>query len=195
MVVYFWLLRNPQAPVSIMPLTALDRLIPFQPLTLGLYLSLWFYVSFAPALMVRVDELLSYGLSALGLSIVGLGLFLLWPTAVPPPEINWTEYPSFQFLKTVDTAGNACPSLHVAFAVFTFLGFRRLATAMQAGPGWQALNTLWCAGICYSTVAIRQHVVLDVIAGAGLGAAAGWAHIQWLKRNRIPLFPSSSERA
>jgi membrane-associated phospholipid phosphatase len=34
----------------------------------------------------------------------------------------------------------------------------------------RALNWIWCLGILYSTVATRQHVFLDVLAGAALGA-------------------------
>ena len=51
LVAYFWLLRNPLFPVTMMPLTALDRWVGFEPQALPLYLSLWFYVSIAPALL------------------------------------------------------------------------------------------------------------------------------------------------
>jgi membrane-associated phospholipid phosphatase len=44
-----------------------------------------------------------------------------------------------------------------------------------------AFNWLWCLGILYSTVAIRQHVALDVLAGAGLGAAVAVVHLRWLR--------------
>jgi hypothetical protein len=41
---------------------------------------------------------------------------------------------------------------------------------LGAGPGVRAGNWLWCLGILYSTVATLQHVFLDVVAGAALGA-------------------------
>jgi membrane-associated phospholipid phosphatase len=164
-----------------MPLTAADRLIAFRPEGLLLYLSLWFYVSLAPALLIDRRELVSYGLAAVALSVIGLGIFLFWPTAVPPPEIDWIQHPNFEFLKSVDATGNACPSLHVAFAVFTAVWFSRLLRQMGAGRIARALNWLWCAGILYSTVAIRQHVALDVLAGAALGAAVAAAHLRWLR--------------
>ncbi len=74
-----------------------------------------------------------------------------------------------------DASGNACPSLHVAFAVFTAVWFGHLLRQMKAGGLARSLNWLWCAGILYSTIATRQHVALDVLAGAVLGAviAAG----------------------
>jgi membrane-associated phospholipid phosphatase len=53
---------------------------------------------------------------------------------------------------------------------------------MSAGRGVCAFNWLWCLGILYSTVAIRQHVVFDVIAGAGLGAVVAVVHLRLLPK-------------
>ena len=42
-------------------------------------------------------------------------------------------------------------------------------------PRWLALiNACWCVGICYSTLATKQHLLIDVLAGAALGLAGGW---------------------
>ena len=180
-VVYFWLLKHPFFPVTIMPLIAIDRLIGFRPEALPLYLSLWIYVTLAPALVINRRELASYGLAVVGLSAIGLGFFLLWPTAVPRPEVDWSQHPAFASLKSVDASGNACPSLHVAFAVFTAVWFDRLWRQMGAGRLVRALNWLWCAGILYSTMATRQHVALDVLAGALLGAIVVAGHLRWLR--------------
>jgi membrane-associated phospholipid phosphatase len=179
-VVYFQLLRHPLYPPTIVPLTAIDRLVGFWPEALPLYFSLWFYVSLAPALLIDRRELVSYGLAAVALSVIGLGIFLLWPTAVPRPEVDWSQHPAFAFLKSVDAAGNACPSLHVAFAVFTAVWFGRLLRQMGAGRLIRATNWLWCLGILYSTIAIRQHVSLDVLAGAVLGATVAVVHLRLL---------------
>jgi membrane-associated phospholipid phosphatase len=180
-VIYFWLLNHPLFPITLVPLTAIDRLVGFQPEALPLYLSLWLYVSLAPALVINRRELVSYGLVAVVLSVIGLGIFLFWPTAVALREIDWSQHPSFSILKSVDTSGNACPSLHVAFAVFTAVWFERLLREMSAGRVVRALNWLWCLGILYSTIAIRQHVVLDVLAGAALGAIVAAGHLRWLR--------------
>jgi len=180
-VLYFWVLNHPRFPVTLVPLTAVDRWIGFWPWALPLYLSLWLYVSLAPALLIDRRELVSYGLVALGLSLVGLGLFYLWPTAVPRADIDWSQHPGLAFLKSADASGNACPSLHVAFAVFTAVWLGRLLTQMGAGRWFRLLNWLWCLGILYSTIAIRQHVALDVLAGAGLGAVFAAGHLRWLR--------------
>ena len=178
---YFWVLHHPVFPVTTMPLTAVDRLIGFRPEALPLYLSLWFYVSLAPALLINRRELVSYGLAAIALSVIGLGIFLFWPTAVPRPDVDWSQHPAFAFLKSVDASGNACPSLHVAFAVFTAVWLRRILRQMGAGRVVRALNWLWCLGILYSTVAIRQHVALDVLTGIVLGATVAVVHLRLLR--------------
>jgi membrane-associated phospholipid phosphatase len=178
---YFWVLNHPVYPVTTMPLTRVDRWIGFQPGTLPLYLSLWVYVSLVPALLIERRELVTCGLAWVVLSVVGLGIFICWPTAVPGADINWAHHPSFAFLKAADAAGNACPSLHVAFAVYSAVWLGRVLRQLGAGRAVQFLNGLWCLGILYSTVATRQHVFLDVVAGAALGAGVAGLHLRWLR--------------
>jgi membrane-associated phospholipid phosphatase len=101
---------------------------------------------------------------------------------VPVPAIDWSRHPSMAFLKSADAAGNACPSLHVAFAVFSACWFGRLLRQLGAGRIARIGNVLWCAGILYSTVATRQHVFLDVVAGAALGALVAVASQWWSPR-------------
>jgi hypothetical protein len=180
-VVYFWLLRHARGPVTTVPRIWLDRMIPFQPWALALYASLWVYVSLAPSLLVSRRALAAYAAAAVVLSAAGFGVFVLWPTTVPPPEAGASLAGSVGFLKEVDASGNAFPSLHVAFAVFTALWMARLLRELGARRVARTLNWLWCAGIVYSTIAIRQHVALDALAGAALGAAVAAAHLRLVR--------------
>ncbi len=145
---YFWLLRHPRHSPALMPHTAMDRLVGFRPWSLGFYLSLWFYVSLAPALLVVRRELVSYAVAAVGLSVAGLGIFYVWPTTVRWPDADWSQLPAFAFLGTEEAAGNACPSLHVAFAVLTGIWLDRLLRQLGAGCGARIVNGCWCGGIC-----------------------------------------------
>jgi 1-acyl-sn-glycerol-3-phosphate acyltransferase len=167
--VYFAILNHPRFPVFTMPLTALDRWVSFSPSALFLYVSLWIYVPLLPALLDKPRDLLRYTVAAFAMAVFGLGCFFVWPTAAPAPGIEWTQYPAMAFLKSVDASGNACPSLHVAFAVFTTAGFQRLLRGIRAGSLLLTLNLFWGAGITYSTMATKQHVALDVLAGTFLG--------------------------
>jgi len=174
MVLYFVLLRHPLFPVRILPLTALDGWIGFAPWSLILYASLWFYISLVPNLLNSWNEMGVYLVQVTLLSLLGFGLFLFWPSAVPAPDIDWTQHPSVAFLKSVDASGNACPSMHAAFAVLTAVWLFRLLRHLRA-PRWlQVTNLLWCIGILYSTLATKQHVALDLYAGVPLGLAVAF---------------------
>jgi membrane-associated phospholipid phosphatase len=180
---YFWVLRHPIGDITTMPVLALDRWLAFEFAAVPLYLSLWVYVSLGPALLLERRALLGYGVACAAIAAIGLTLFLIWPTKVPPLSAavaaEVAAHAGMAMLRGVDMSGNACPSLHVAFAVFAAAGLARELRAIGA-PGWlRVLNGLWCTGIVYSTLAIRQHVVLDVLAGALLGATVALLHAGW----------------
>ena len=169
---YFYLLKNPAFPTTTMPFTPLDRLIGFYPPAMPLYISLWVYVSLPPLLLATRGELYRYGLAMAGTCLAGLSIFYFWPTAVPLADVDWTAHRGVDFLKNIDASGNACPSLHVATALFSGLWLHHLLRRFS-GPHWLlALNWLWCIGIVYSTLATRQHVAIDVAGGLALGGLA-----------------------
>jgi hypothetical protein len=170
---YFWVMRHPLSSVTVMPVTWIDELVSFSPQSFPLYVSLWVYVSLGSTLAKDARELASWLGASFAIAAIGLGIFLALPTRIPESAIDWSRYPSLLFLKTTDVAGNACPSLHAAFAVFTAVVLHRQLTAIGAPRALKLCSALWCLGIVYSAVATRQHVALDVIAGsvlAGTGA-------------------------
>lgn len=177
-VAYFWILHHPQFALTVVPLSWPDHLIPFEPAALPVYFSLWLYVSLAPALLRDVRELAAYGLACAALGLLGLTVFVVWPTTTPDFAIDWTLHPSIEFLKRVDVAANACPSLHVAFAVLTALRLQRTLAELHAPPALHSINMGWCIAIAWSTIATRQHVAYDVLAGALLGAGVAVVHLR-----------------
>lgn len=165
-----------------MPVIILDRLISFQPEALPIYISLWVYVSLPPALLATRREMFVYGMAMTGTCLVGLFIFYFWPTAVPVANIDWTQYPDVHFLKSMDASGNASPSLHVATAIFSGIWLHHLLRRF-GGPLWiHILNWGWCIGIIYSTLAIRQHVAVDVLAGLLLGVLPAYLSLQKMSR-------------
>jgi membrane-associated phospholipid phosphatase len=183
---YFHLLRHPAHAITVMPLTALDRLIAFEPQALTAYVSLWLYVGIAPGLQRTLRELVTYGLWTAALCLTGLGLFYVWPTAVPVPALDASGFPGFSVLQGVDAAGNACPSMHVAVAIYSAIWIEAVLRRAGAPVALRWLNAAWFLAIAYSTLAIKQHVVLDVVAGALLGSAFAWPSLRWhpSRRNR-----------
>jgi membrane-associated phospholipid phosphatase len=181
---YFHLLRHPGQDVIAMPLTAIDRWIGFHPWAFWPYVSLWLYVVLPPGLLMTTRELVRYGTWIAGLCLTGLACFYVWPTAVPNLSVQAADYPGFGLLRGVDAAGNACPSLHVATATFSVLWLDHLLREVGARRWARWLNVLWFGLIVWSTLAIKQHVWLDVVAGAALALLFAPAS---LPRRRQPL--------
>jgi hypothetical protein len=175
---YFHLLRYPAQPPFEMPLTAIDHWVDFQAWALWPYISLWTYVALPPALMPNARELIRYGWWVGGLCVAGLACFYLWPTAVPQPTLGAATDTGFDLLRGVDAAGNACPSLHVASATFSALWLDRLLRELTL-PRWlRAANVLWFVLIVWSTLAVKQHVWWDVVAGLVLALTFAAASLQ-----------------
>lgn len=189
---YLHLLKSPAHAVTVMPLTAVDRWLAFNPSALPAYLSLWLYTSLPPALMIDWRDLVRYGGSIGGVCLLGLALFYWFPTAVPPAMVDWSMYPGFDFLKKIDTAGNACPSLHVAAAAFSGVWLHRQLGEMGAGRWVLLVNATWGAAILYSTLATKQHVFLDLVAGLALGLIGVWLSLRWIAPPARPAVASLS---
>ncbi|MGJ7528950.1 phosphatase PAP2 family protein [Variovorax sp. GB1P17] len=169
---YFWIMKN-AGQAWVLPLTAFDRLIAFWPLLLPVYLSLWGYIALPVLLAKDKRELLGFSFGCAAMTCIALLVFWFMPTAIPNFVIDAMPGSSLHFLKTVDSAGNAFPSLHVSFSVFTCIVLARQLRDVGA-PTWLRLfNIAWAVGIVYSTMAVRQHVLIDVLGGLALGVALG----------------------
>lgn len=167
---YFTVLHNPLVTPFVMPATRLDHWIGFSAAALPFYVSLWVYVSLAPALIGNLRALLAFGQWIAWMCLFCLVIFWAFPTSTPAFDVDWAAHPEFAFLKGVDASGNAFPSLHVASAVFSAIWLDRLFARMSAPKALAWLSALQCALIVWSTVATRQHVVLDAVGGALVGA-------------------------
>ncbi len=170
-VVYFDLLHSPHGAATTVPALAIDRWIGFQPAALGPYVSLWPYVVLGAALVEGARELRAYGLAVAAIAGAAFCTYYFWPTVTPPFRFNLAQHPEFAFLKHVDASGNACPSLHVAFAVFTAIWLGRVLARAGVPVLARVSNVGWCVAIVYSALATKQHVAIDAVAGGILGAA------------------------
>lgn len=183
---YLFLLKNPAFPVITMPLTVIDQWIGFAPLALIPYLSLWIYCSLPVTFMPSRARLLNFGFWIGAMCLLALAIFYWLPNAMPPTDIDWAQHPSVAFLKAVDAGGNACPSLHVAAAVYSSFWLYWLMREVHLAWRAQSLQILWGVAIVYSTMATKQHVSLDVLAGTVLGIAFALSS-RWFDRKLWPV--------
>ncbi len=183
---YFYVQRHPVYTPIMMPVTAVDRLITFQPHALLAYVSLWIYIGAGPGLQRTSSELAAYGFWMVSLCVTGLAIFYFWPTQTPPLTLD----PALAVLHRLDKTGNACPSMHVAVAIFT-LGRVDDVLRSTRSPLWLRLvNVVWFLVIAYSTLAVKQHVALDVAGGALLGLVFLVPSLRWRpKPRREPTVP------
>ena len=173
-IAYFWVMHNP-APfieLTVIPTFFIDHWIPVQQWALIPYASLWLYVCLPSSLIWERGELIEYLSGAVFLCVVGLSIFWLLPTTVPDFGLDWSLYPALEFLKKADGGANALPSLHAAFAIYTAAFLNKQLHSLNAPKSLCVANYVWAALIVYSTIATRQHVFLDAIAGMALGTLA-----------------------
>lgn len=149
---------------------AIDRLIPFDPAGVWLYLSFFLIVPLAylacPAERLRWLRT-SFQLSALTAGAV----FMAWPTTLsyPPSQGDSLSSSLLAALSRIDSAQNCFPSLHMALTV---LAIWALHDARQ--PARNAFFWLWGLAIAFSIVQLRRHLCIDMLAGSALGLGIGW---------------------
>jgi membrane-associated phospholipid phosphatase len=175
---YFLLERLPKVSATEMPQLPIDRLISFQPEAASLYASQFVTVPLVFWLITSRRQLLT---CCKGMALMVSGSFIIfyfWPTSVARPEALAGRHYFYDLIAHCDLPRNACPSLHAGFGVFT------AGCACDVFPGWK-LNRwfigavwLWTAAVLVSTLLIKQHVFLDLLAGTILGA------VSWLSTRR-----------
>ena len=155
-------------PPAVMPLTPIDRLVPFFQPAIYAYISLYAMVTL-PLLLVRDQRTMRQ--MALGFAWLGCVsnlLFLIWPTSISI-AVTGTQItdPLFRLVLGADTILNACPSLHASLAIYCALcSARLLKSRNQRAAVW-----LWTFLILLATLLAKRHVALDLFAGASLALA------------------------
>jgi membrane-associated phospholipid phosphatase len=172
---YMFLAHHAFSSVHDLPLTALDRLAGFDPRWVWVYQSVYLLTATLPWLATTRAELKTYLVGFTWLASICFLIYLFCPTRVPRPL---SENPSgmYWLLLAYDGPYNAFPSLHAGFLYFTLAFARRVygrvpLTVTIVLCGWSAL-------ILWSTLATKEHYVVDLIAGIALAAgcdAAAWS--------------------
>jgi membrane-associated phospholipid phosphatase len=163
-------------PVEL-PLTALDRVIPFWPVSgLVYYGAFLFQLAVFLALPDR-ERATRYLYAALVAQVIGMTCFLCWPVEYPrelyplPASAGALGASLVQHVRASDASVNCLPSLHVSSVTLCALAMR--------GSRWFGAAAMIALACAVSTLTFKQHYAVDVITGAALGAAAWWLCFEW----------------
>jgi len=146
--------------------TPLDQLLPVIPAAVWLYLSWYVAMVIVPTLGGRAG--VRQGIVAVLIAFMVCSLGHIWlPVRIQRPFIDPGVGISSQVLAwfyNFDPPRNLFPSFHAAGAalLIPLQRTRRLVWAVTA----------WAITLCASCVLIKQHYLIDVIAGVGVGLAA-----------------------
>lgn len=167
---YHLLQHFPLLPAWTMTPTRIDNAIPFAQAMAWPYLSLFVMLPIAPLFIREPRDIRRYVIDFALLGLVSHTVFLLLPTQIERPIVEVVD-PLYQFVTNTDGPRNACPSLHASMTVYSALWCGELSRRHRgAWLAWTGV-TLWTLVIFYATIATRQHVLADLIAGAALALA------------------------
>jgi fatty acid desaturase len=160
---YFGTQHSSWFTAAAMPLSTLDRAIPFAPLFVIPYIS-FFLLILIPLFVIRDRQELRDVAFGFGLIVALSGMvFLFWPTSIAPTKMH----PLLRAFLAMDRERNACPSLHASLSLYCSLAARR---GVRSASGRYGL-WLWTILVMASALLIKRHVAIDIAAGAALGWA------------------------
>ena len=166
------------------PEIALDRIVPLQPAWALSYGVLYVFLIVLPFFVVREPEHLRRTVFAyLAVWMTAFTCFLVYPTISPrPAKVIGRGFAAWglRFLYSADPPYNCFPSIHVAHSFVSALTCKLVHRRIGI------LCTLAAALVALSTVFIKQHYILDVVAGIVLAWAAYVVFLRNYPREKIP---------
>ena len=144
-----------------------ESFIPFVPLMIIPYMSIFFFFVYGPFLCQSQNELRVLAQRITFAILVAGACFLLIPlrlSAMRPQPSDWTGA-IFRFLHIFDQSYNLFPSLHIAF--------RTILAALYAKHTKGVIrlaSQVWFILIGFSTLLTYQHHFVDIVGGFVLAA-------------------------
>lgn len=178
-----------QERAQYIPLSIVDRAIPLIPWTIFFYISsiVWTYL---PLFFLRPRERYSFLIQFFLMSLFSCIIFFLFPIKFPieywPIEqelSNKTVYSDIMYwfitcIRWADNPVNCFPSLHIAYAFLSFKSFLGLGLSskksLKLKIPFQILISFITLGITVSTLTIKQHYFVDIVAGILLFFLVSW---------------------
>lgn len=156
-------------PVRVLEPWAIERAIPFAQVMAWPYLSLFLFLALAPLAVTTTPEMRRFAVDIAVIALVSHLVFLFWPTSVARQDEAATDY-AYRLVVSASNTLNAFPSLHASLAVYAALWCGSLRGARRGAFLGALAIWLWVLVILYATLAARQHVLMDLLAGAALAA-------------------------
>ena len=159
-------------------LTFPDRMIPFVPEMVLIYLSI--YLFWLPPILSKNISPKYFWKIMVAISLAFIATFLghlLIPSSYPRPQISdvvaetdWANFIIKRFLHWADPPNNTFPSSHVVAAAILMI-----LTRKKFKSWLYAIYCLWGTLIIISTLTVKQHYVVDVISAILVALAVIYA--------------------
>ena len=157
--------------------SALDDLIPFREEFLLAY-CFWYLliaISLVYFLLYDVDSFKKLQVFIIITQVVAMAVYIIYPTRqdLRPAVFERDNFLTrlMALIYSVDTDTGVCPSLHVAYS----LGIASVWVKYKgAAWPWKAFIVVTAVLICLSTMFVKQHSAIDVIAAVFLSLLAEW---------------------
>ena len=153
----------------------LDKLIPFFPSSVVIYLGCYLFWIVNYILIARLEkqEVCRFFSADFLSRVVCLVIFLAFPTTnVRPqvePDVFWNQIMGIVY--AVDAADNLFPSIHCLVSWFCYIGLR----GKKEIPAWyRGASLVMALLVCISTLTTKQHVIVDVLGGILLAEICFW---------------------
>ena len=153
----------------------LDDYIPFYKPAILIYSS-WFLMLVIPFVYLlkrkSYDDLYNIIIPMFAAMFISLIIYVIYPTAldIRVTDITGNDICSWiiRKIQQVDMPNNVCPSIHVSTAVIIGYQIRKI---LKDNKKSKVFFLLWSAGICISTMLVKQHSIIDVVCGIVLAYA------------------------
>ena len=153
----------------------LDSVVLFVPWTVTIYVLSYLFWIVNYILAARRDAVSAYRFYCADFltRCVCLFFFITLPTTNLRPDVTGSGICGelMRLIYRCDAADNLFPSIHCIASYLSAAGIRN----DKCIPLWYRLfSYLMTVAICISTLTTKQHVIVDVIGGVALAAAAYW---------------------
>jgi len=151
-----------QGDAHLLPETVVDRWISYNQGMVWPYLSFFVLIP-AAYLLSSISEVKKLARQMQCAAIIAGAIYLAYPTTLIHPEINtstWSGLVTYR-LVAVDLAKNCMPSLHVTLSALA------VCAVVKNKVAWQKwFFAVWLLVIVFSTMALKRHLLIDVVSGA-----------------------------